>query len=465
MSRVEWYVSTLRSTFFFFRRRDSPRRFRLTWIFVRFLRTPIYRIFWFLFLCVKSIVLVATFFFSPRTIFSSAPLVESYLRGLGIVDEEKAIKDKTHLKCVDHFLPDLRKSQLRNFEFGIPFKRNLRLKARVEQEIGDSGTSAFVLRANVMVIVGPPRVGSTFLHTLLGLDERRNRTIKAWEFRHPNLEERVGASTENEARTAKELDFFYKLTPRMRSVHLVKASQPDECVLGFFDTPTIDLSAWGCVDFSASYRWFVETSQRGVYSNYVKFLSVLTRNESEEKRNLVLKSPHHTLKLPEVIDSFGRDSRLIWLHRDPVEVVTSCLNMNLCVLDYVSAYYVDPDALGRRTLDRLAAAVRKASKERVGALKHARFVDVSYKNLIRDPHACVRALYEECGVDVDDDDEFFARILPTHLEESKKQREEHKRNSGGNLNSDRKPLEFFGLSRSDVASAFAEYAKEYAEYL
>jgi hypothetical protein len=127
-------------------------------------------------------------------------------------------------------------------------------------------------------------------------------------------------------------------------------------------------------------RWVSGAPRHAAYADYRRQIQVLTERESAAQ--LVMKDPCHLFHLDALLDTFP-DAVVVHLHRDPAEAVSSLCS--LChALHTMDSGHSDPAATGRycvEMVDRGVAAMMRVRAERPAA----RFVDVLYRSLLRDP--------------------------------------------------------------------------------
>jgi hypothetical protein len=98
------------------------------------------------------------------------------------------------------------------------------------------------------------------------------------------------------------------------------------------------------------------------------------------------------------LDSLSRvfpDARVLWTHRNPVQVVPSFCN--LCEMTRrIRSDDVDPREIGASTATRLQELVRRGMAFRAKG-DERRFLDISFAELVRSPLAVVRGVYRFLG--------------------------------------------------------------------
>lgn len=315
-------------------------------------------------------------------------------------------------------------------------------------------------------IISLPRAGSTLLHNLLALDEGA-RAMRAWELRRPLPPPTAGSfsSDPRVEQLAGEMRAGYALHPLIAAIHNVAADAPDECVQGYFPDYAFPTFSWGAEGMDAAFEWYTSSSMEGQFVDYKRVLQLLCSEVGAGCTHTVLKAPHHLFHLRTIAKVFP-DAAFIWLHRRPRDVVRSCCLMNLHVHEYTSAAFEAPRAIGQRTLDRLAAAVRAASEAReeleqqppVGAAarRATQFVDVYYDDLKADPTRVVEKIYDELGLEWRADPVGGAIAQHIAADEAARGAEARRLPPRQNLS-----LCEFGIGAGDVDTAFGDYLRRH----
>ena len=241
-------------------------------------------------------------------------------------------------------------------------------------------------------ITGTPRSGSTFLHELLAEDPQ-NRAPRVWEVMFP-IPPAKAASHGPDPRIRKAaacLWWFRRLAPQADAVFPMRAGTPHECVAMHSYTflseefiSTCRVPAYESfvrhADLSPAYAW-----QR-------RFLQHLQNGHAD--RQWILKSPDHVYGLEELFAIFP-DALVIQTHRNPFEVLRSSCHLT----EVLHGLYARPgnrDQLAARESQVLAGALdrlvnfRDARPELSG-----RFIDVHYGDIVANPVAVVRRIYEQ----------------------------------------------------------------------
>jgi LPS sulfotransferase NodH len=356
-------------------------------------------------------------------------------------------------------------------------------------------------------IVGLPRTGSTYFHSLLSLDDDHVQTYKQWELRAPvphrpawaaqeetnntnstdstdstditnstdntdSTSNTTNAALAGDARQqqAEKAEWLFQLIFHpLTNIHYVASNQVDECVQGFVEATINEYYLWGCHSMPKAWDWYVnQTAAITQYEHFKRSIAVpftpsSLRNNPHKKKisAIVLKSPHHSVKLRTIAKVFNAPV-YIWLHRDVESVVGSTCSMNVAINDCICATFERKEQIGRRTLETLAKAMDKAVKDRAALEKEGKvvFVDIFHEDLRSNPLDVVRRVYSVLQMKVST--QFQEQIA----KDTKQRREERKRtnNSGRSRDSSnsrsqhRYNLEEFGLTSVAVKNAFTKYS-------
>ena len=125
----------------------------------------------------------------------------------------------------------------------------------------------------------------------------------------------------------------------------------------------------------------------------LQFLQWQKRRRGETATRWVLKAPFHLGSLDALFAAFP--GAHVMTHRDPLQTMPSFASMYLA-LWVLGTEKPDPLEVGRQCLERYAGALRRclAVRDRLPA---ERFVDVSYRDVARDPLGAVRRIYAAAG--------------------------------------------------------------------
>ncbi len=171
-------------------------------------------------------------------------------------------------------------------------------------------------------IVGLPRTGSSILHRALSC-ERSFRAPLAWEVRSPSpiFPFDVNAMQSRRRQCASFFSIANELDTDLQAKHELNPDFPEECVL-FSGRAQFHSWFYACFGYVPTYvESLVERSMTKSYAEHKVVLKHL-QWASDGSPTWLLKSPFHLFHLEDLVNSYP-DARLIWLHRDPIDVLPS----------------------------------------------------------------------------------------------------------------------------------------------
>jgi hypothetical protein len=243
-------------------------------------------------------------------------------------------------------------------------------------------------------ITGLPRSGTSFLHALLAEDPA-NAAPRCWQTIYPIRDHPAHGARSGPKEVQRQFDVFDMLAPEMRSLHPFDALSPQECA-------DITAHSFHSLRFDMTYevpsyrRWLDRRGQVPAYREHKRFLQHL---QGPQPAQWVLKCPDHVFAL-EALRAVYPDARLVFVHRDPVEVLPSVARLTEVVRTPFTRS-VDRDAIGRQIADdwvQGADNIVAASKDR--RWPRARVHHVHYRALTADPLGTAAALYSHFGLDL-----------------------------------------------------------------
>jgi hypothetical protein len=229
--------------------------------------------------------------------------------------------------------------------------------------------------------------------------------------------------------------------PSYAATHMADATQPEECWLLLQNTLMVPGPFLLLADFPKYLAWQQEQDMAKAYAYYKLQLQILQRNFPPA--HWVLKSSDHMSNLAVLLTTFS-DACIVQLHRDPADVIPSLCDISIKTLKITNAITDDVAAeIPRKIMDDCLHDLEQAEVARKQA-DSSRFLDVYYRNLVRDPISEVRKIYEYFGYPFSE--EFEARIIRWIDENPKEKHGVHAYS-----------LEQFGLTRQEVRSFFANH--------
>jgi hypothetical protein len=243
-------------------------------------------------------------------------------------------------------------------------------------------------------IMGLPRSGTSFLHALLAEDPALSAP-RCWQTIYPVRDHPAHGARSGPKEVQRQFDIFDKLAPEMRSLHPFDALSPQECA-------DITAHSFHSLRFDMTYevpsyrRWLDRRGHVAAYREHKRFLQHL---QGDRPAQWVLKCPDHVFAL-EALRAVYPDARLVFVHRDPVEVLPSVARLTEVVRTPFTRS-VDRGAIGRQIADdwvKGADNIVAAANDR--RWPRAQVHHVHYRALTAAPLATAKALYDHFGLDL-----------------------------------------------------------------
>lgn len=242
-----------------------------------------------------------------------------------------------------------------------------------------------------LLIAGFGRTGSSLLHHLLALDPNA-RTPLLWELWHvsppPRPESR---STDPRIEVAqRRLDAFTRADPAILQIHPMAARAPDECHWIMRHSPLLPM-LYEAPEYWAWLKQLDASELEELYAHYrlqAQYLQLYCSG-----RHWVSKATAHLHYLPALFKVFP-DARMVRLHRDPCEAVPSLCSL---VASYRRLFSprINHDEIGRTILDMFEDNMKRSMA--APGERAAQIVDIRFTDLVADPIAAVKRIYERFG--------------------------------------------------------------------
>jgi hypothetical protein len=255
------------------------------------------------------------------------------------------------------------------------------------------------------IIVGPPRSGSTLLHTLISQDPD-NMAPEHWICLEPSPPVRLGEPSRERLDGAhKRMMALFDLIPDIFVTHpyMIEegAGALAECGSDILNMVFTCQELW-CFYGSERYRrYLLEGDHRAALGFHHDFLQHL--QWGDQGKRWALKGSDHLLWLGELAGQYP-DAMLIWTHRDLAQQLGSLASVQ-SILGGLSGHPVSSTERklhGRLAIDHQCASFLKGMRTR-DALGEDRFMDVSYHDVMADPMRTVARIYERFGLKVSDE--------------------------------------------------------------
>jgi hypothetical protein len=247
-----------------------------------------------------------------------------------------------------------------------------------------------------LVVLGLPRTGTSLASYLLDQDPRR-RSLLTWEAEH-SVPPSTPETLRTDPRCLKKKGELEVLAEGLKAaniplVHWDDADGPTECL--FVQNQDFKAYLWESFMPTADYaRWLLTTDMSTAYAYQRTVLQVL---QSRAPGTWSLKMPSHAVHIEALLATYP-DVRIVWAHRDPFQATASFLRLNYLSRAVLGAD-VDRDSIVANVLDQLGAHISRPlqTRRRIG---DDRFFDLHYADLMRDPIAVMRELYDWAADDL-----------------------------------------------------------------
>jgi hypothetical protein len=295
----------------------------------------------------------------------------------------------------------------------------------------------------IIVIAGLQRTGTTTLHRLLAADPDM-RALLSWEALNPlplpnekpgNPEPRIA-----QARTA-EKGLAY-LAPEFFAIHPVEHNAPEEDIL-LLDLSFMSQSPEATLHVPSYAAWLEQQDHTRAYE-YLRLLLKILMWQRPAK-NWVLKTPHHMEFLDTILKVFP-EAVIVQTHRDPQKTTGSFCSM-VSHGRGVFSDNVDPVEVAQHWVRKVDRLMRRsiAVREEFG---DARFIDVSYYDLVQNPLQEIERIYQFAGIT------FTNKTRQAVIDVSKKDVQNR-------YGKHRYNLADFNLTPADIERTYGYYRQQY----
>ncbi|CAN7346228.1 sulfotransferase [Phenylobacterium sp. LjRoot225] len=241
---------------------------------------------------------------------------------------------------------------------------------------------------------GEPRCGTTLLHALLSVDPN-GRSLRFWEVMYPSPP--PGLTGEDDPRRARADEDWREINTKLafwlRSHpynDMLGEGLPEDERTWAFDFRVMTPTAWWRVPMGMKVAG-LPTDAWAQYRLHKMMLQQL--QYARPKKYWVLKG-FHNARLDAFFETYP-DARMIWTHRDPVQVIASRIAMVAELMEGLSGH-VDWPAVAKQQL-----AMARASFEATMThplVNDPRIHHVRYQDFVRDPVCVIRGFYETYGM-------------------------------------------------------------------
>jgi hypothetical protein len=299
----------------------------------------------------------------------------------------------------------------------------------------DPGITARQIRSPVF-ITGMPRSATSFLHLVLSQDPANN-VPRCWQLIYPYPSRHSFLPLDlRKTRVEMELRLFHRMAPGLDGLHHISADAPQECT-------DITAQVFQSIRFENTHRipsyqaWIDRHGHYEAFLFHRRFLQHL--DAQMPGRRWILKSPDHVFAL-DAIQAVYPDAKFVFLHRDPVSVVSSCAKLAE-QLRRPFTNRLDKMEIGRQVSERL---IQAAGHMVDAASRMPHILHLHYREVVANPMAAVRTLYRHCGLDLSD---IAGRRMAAFLERPQP------------LSAQRYDFAEFGFDPGALRERFADYVR------
>lgn len=251
-----------------------------------------------------------------------------------------------------------------------------------------------------LLVISPPRTGTTFVHRLLAQDPQW-RWVRTWEVGLAPPPQPVRRSPDDYLERDKRIQIvtralahLYRASPDLPRLHHTTATQPEECY-GLLEPALVSQSFMFYGPVEEYLAWLDERPHADwlrAYRHYADQVRLL--HWFAPGGRWLLKSPIHSWNVESLLDVFP-DAHVVQIHRNPSEFLASFCHL-IAAHHQVAFRDVDPARIGRVVTPYLRDLLKRLTTAR-RARPTDRFIDIRHEKLRADPLACVREIYERAG--------------------------------------------------------------------
>ncbi len=244
-----------------------------------------------------------------------------------------------------------------------------------------------------MFVTGEPRSGTTLMHALMSVDPDA-RALRFWEVMYPSPP--PGTAGDDDPRRAQADADWREINaklPKWLHSHpyndMLGDGLPEDERTWAFDFRVMTPTAWWRVPMQTVVGG-LPTDDAAQYRIHKAMLQQFQYGRSPKQ--WVLKG-FHGFRLQAFFDCYP-DAKLLWLHRDPVQVAASRTMMMADILEGIVGP-VDLHAAAKMHLELTRTSIANTMTHPL--VDDPRILHVRYTDFVADPVGAVRRYYEFCG--------------------------------------------------------------------
>lgn len=294
-------------------------------------------------------------------------------------------------------------------------------------------------------VIGLPRTGTTLLHNLLAQDPL-HRAPLIWETMQPMQAhaEVKHLHAKSRRHVDNQLRWLDGIAPEFHRMHAVQADVAQECLV--INAHALHSYQFQTTHYVPEYQAWLDTiSHVEAYQYHRRFLQHLQFGDAPG--HWVLKAPAHLFSLDDLLRVYP-DACIIQTHREPGEAMSSLASLS-AALRRAFSDRVDDIAVAREMTERWSNALHTAMAARDGEhVNSDRVVDVHYTELVNDPLAVVRQIYQYFGRELTTD---AAACMQDYMHN-------HPKDAHGKHHH---KLADYNMNVTDINASFAEYRNRF----
>ncbi len=286
-------------------------------------------------------------------------------------------------------------------------------------------------------VMGLPRTGTTALHRLLHADPAA-QGLEMWLTQYPQPRPPRDTWDDDPIFAAMQQAFaaHHVESPEFMGIHYMDATTVEECWRLLRQTGKSN-SYESLANIPRYTAWLQQQDWTDAYARHRQNLQLVGLNDPEKR--WVLKNPSHLTALDALMTVYP-DALVVYTHRDPAVCIASSCSLSAETTAGHSTTFVG-EVIGRTQLDLWSRAYHAYHDARP-RYDDAQFAEIAFADLVADPLAVVRRVYEQFGLDLTPD----AVAAVEEIDRESKQ--------GGKAPSHRYSLDDYGLTERDVQEAF-----------
>jgi hypothetical protein len=243
-------------------------------------------------------------------------------------------------------------------------------------------------------ILGLPRSGTTFLHTLMA-EDAESQVPRNWQTMNPapRPADFVPERDKKISEVDRQLKLFAGLAPGFAQMHPITADSPQEC-------SEITAHVLQSLRFDTTFRvpgylaWLEARGHDDAFAFHKKFLQFLQNGKASR---WVLKCPDHSFSIDSILRIYP-DARFVIVHRDPIAVLGSVAYLTE-VLRKPFLKNVDSAEIGAQVAERWieGADLLLAFDQRTD-IDESRKIHIFHDDLITTPLGAIAQIYARFGL-------------------------------------------------------------------